>query len=229
MQDLTPNFFFGIKECSVILFCVLLGYQNNVRATDDDTQQWSTINVRYKINDEYFVNLLGQGRFALNDDRAHIYVIRPSVHYNFTGSTTGGIGYDYLYNDPGNDEQRLWQEILFSSNLGERSLSNRFRLEERFIKDIPVIYRARYKLKANYPLTYNRWSLIGSNEIFFNLNSRGTGPAPGLDQNRLFTGLGYSIGQYSSFEFGYQWRYLHRRDAENINDHILIFSLFFDK
>ena len=222
-----PLFHFTIKY-GFVLFLLLLFCQNPVQATDDEFQQWSTISLLHKINDQYFINLLGQGRFAISDDRPNTYVMRPSIHYNFTGSITGGLGYDYLLNDPGNNEQRLWQEVMFKNLLGKSTLSHRFRLEERFIEEIPVIYRTRYNLKANYPLSGGKWALVGSNEIFFNLNSRGTGPAPGLDQNRLFAGLGYRTGANSKVEFGYLWRYLNRRDTESINDHIIVFNLYIE-
>ena len=201
-------------------------YGSPVFATENEFQQWSTLNIGVRLNDLYTFNFLTQGRFAVSDDRADQYVFRPSLHRKLANSLVAGIGIDYLKLDPGNPEQRTWQEISYGSKFGHFNLKQRFRFEQRFLEDIKPIYRARYNMKAVYPLPDSRWSVVTFNEIFFNLNSRGRGPAPGFDQNRLFAGFGLDVTADTRVESGYLWRYLSRRDMENIHDHAVAIFIY---
>ena len=197
-------------------------------ASENEFQQWSTLSLGIQIDDLYSINILTQGRFAVSDDRPDLYVFRPSLHRKLADNLVAGIGMDYLKVDPGNPERRTWQEISYGTKHNRFSLKQRFRFEQRFLEDIKPIYRARYNLKAVYPLPDSRWSMVSFNEIFFNLNSRGRGPAPGLDQNRLFAGLGLDVSTNARVETGYLWRYLSRRDMENIHDHAVAIFIYFN-
>ncbi len=64
-------------------------------------------------------------------------------------------------------------------------------------------------LKLSYPLTY-KWSLIGSDELFVNLNTVDWGPVAGFDQNRVFVGFGYTFDSTFRTEIGYMNQYINR-------------------
>ncbi len=203
---------------------LILLFSQSAAANRDEFQQWSTLNLNYKVDDVWSFNFLSQGRFAVSDDRNDIYVFRPSVHYKYKG-VTYGLGGDHLEHDGGNDEQRTWQQIDYGHKLDKLKLDYRVRLEQRFIEDIKMILRGRYSIKATVPLSAPDWNGVISNEIFFNHTSRGRGPAPGFDQNRFFIGPAYRLSESASVSSGYLWRYLSRRDNENIHDHILAINI----
>ena len=91
-----------------------------------------------------------------------------------------------------------------------------------------MIARTRYRLHAAHPLGSTPWYLVGSDEVFVNLNNQGEGPVSGFEQNRLFTGVGVHLGGHLRAELGYLWRWERKRSGPDRSDHVISVNLFFD-
>ena len=64
------------------------------------------------------------------------------------------------------------------------------------------------------PLTSSpRWSIVGYDEIFINLNTLTGLNNIGYDQNRFFMGIGYQINSFATAEIGYLNQYIYRRNT----------------
>ncbi|MGV3722194.1 MAG: DUF2490 domain-containing protein, partial [Actinomycetota bacterium] len=100
---------------------------------------------------------------------------------------------------------RVFQQLLFEDKLGETSLTNRTRLEERFIEGAGgTSVRLRNMLRLAHPVSADkRWMVVGYHELFWNLNSTDAGPVSGFDQNRLFLGVSRQMSQELRVETGY--------------------------
>ena len=197
--------------------------------TESDTQQWTSIRIKHPIGERWAVSLKSQVRFDDDVSEYKSVYLKPAVHVSFASHWHLGLGYKYEDKRGGSEEQAAWQEAAFTHSLGKLTLGHRLRLEERFLEGIGgVIARSRFRLKAAHPLWSSPWYLVGSEEVFVNLNSQGEGPVSGFEQNRLFAGLGVHLGRHLRAELGYLWRFERERSGPDRSDHIISLSLFFD-
>ena len=120
-------------------------------------------------------------------------------------------GKDGIDNTDTSHENRIYQEAIFPSKLGNRFYFNhRFRFEQRFVENQDFRTRVRYNLFLNIPLnqielTKNAWYLAFYNEIFINgQKDIGNGNSVELfDRNRLYAGLGYALKDNLKVQFGW--------------------------
>lgn len=185
-----------------------------------DLQQWSSFAVKHQIDEEFSAGLLSQLRFSDDISRLDVVLLRPDIEYKIAKPVRVALGYDYFDESPsgGQSENRIWQQLRLRYHSGDLLLQNRIRLEERFIEDTdgPTL-RLRYRLKIKHPLENPSWQLVSSNETFFNLNHQDNGPDNGFDQNRLFAGIGITLGEHLQMETGYLWKL-----KASSTDHIII-------
>lgn len=134
-----------------------------------------------------------------------IYVHSP--RWNFAGS------YTYQRNNPFNgnfvNEHRLWQQVVFSIPLPVGKITQRVRVEERFIENrvtgnYPYSTRLRYQLGFNRPL---QGRTIEKNEFYFNAYNECyfsvTGARNALySENWTYAALGYDLGKLGRLESG---------------------------
>jgi len=108
---------------------------------------------------------------------------------------------------------------------GDLVIKNRIRLDERFRSDADgVIARLRYRLRTTRRIASGLYLTV-SNEIFANLNDRGSGPPQGFEQNRLRVAPGYAIMPGLRVEFGYEWHLVARRGQATDTRHVLFINL----
>lgn len=121
--------------------------------------------------------------------------------------TTGSFG----SSNATSNESRIYQEVLFPVQFGERIHTNhRFRYEQRFVDNQDFRTRFRYNLFLNVPL--NRKGMLDKtvylalyNELFINgERSIGNGKTVELfDRNRLYLGMGYMVNKKFRFQAGF--------------------------
>jgi hypothetical protein len=188
-------------------------------------QFWSEVDLSGKINQKLIYQFDIQ--YARQGSASEINLlkynsqltIRPWLHYYLKPtirlSAFAGIWYNYGINDIGQREYPEWrvaQQATFYSPFEKFTLSNRFRLEERFIKDrqgeFETVLRSRYQLKCVAPITKHTPEtkgasyLVGFDEFFVNFGSKVTGYNL-FDQNRVFIGYGYYLTNNLVIETGY--------------------------
>ena len=124
------------------------------------------------------------------------------------------------------DENRVFEEFLIKDYRGKTKVNHRFRLEQRWIttpeNGTQYSNRVRYKLGFTWPLNGDKikpgtWYATALNEVFIDLDSKGywfnlqEGDS-GLNQNRLFGGVGKQLTPHSKFQLGLLWQ--HRPSAD---------------
>ncbi|MGF1510106.1 MAG: DUF2490 domain-containing protein [Myxococcota bacterium] len=195
---------------------------------ESDGQLWATGRVNVPIGERLALSMFAQGRIADDISASDVWLLRPAIGYRVWESVWLGAGYDYFRLIDRGDEHRFWQEVALPFQFGDFVMSNRVRVEERWISDLDgVLVRARYRNRCAHPLAETPLYLVFANEVFVNINDLGSGPQHGFEQNRLAGGVGVHLGSLLRSEVGYQWRYLDRRGPDR-NDHILTISFFLD-
>ena len=120
--------------------------------------------------------------------------------------TTGSYG----PNNSTTSESRIYQEVLFPVQFGNRFYTNhRFRYEQRFVENQDLRTRYRYNFFLNIPLNNSSMDkktiyLALYNEIFINgQRSIGNGNSVEIfDRNRLYVATGYVIKQGLKVQLG---------------------------
>ena len=169
--------------------------------------------------------------------------IRPWLHYfvkpTLRLSGFAGIWYNYSILDVGAREYPEWrtaEQITIYSPKNKFTIQNRFRLEERFIKDrtgnFENVLRVRYQLKCVTPITSHTPEtkgasyVVGFDEFFVNGGSNVTGHSL-FDQNRIFIGYGYYITDDLVLETGYFNQFqLESNDKEFDVNHVWQITLY---
>jgi hypothetical protein len=208
-----------------------LDSQHPALASEDDTQQWTTVKAQHKLDDRFTLSLASRLRFDEDVSRAKDLFLRPAVEVKVLPPFSLGLGYDYIYSYASNSstEHRIWEQASVKLDLGDLSIGNRLRIEQRFIDDADgVVVRARYRLRLEHPLGASVWKVIGSDEVFANLNSQGAGPVSGFEQNRLFGGVGRNLWDRLWIEAGYQWGCQEERDKQDQVTHSLLVNVTYD-
>jgi hypothetical protein len=152
--------------------------------------------------------------------------LRPIVNFNINSHSTIGGGYSYVVYSPattGLVEHRWFQQYIFTSKLAGGSFIVRQRLEERFIENNSgVAARLRNQARYSHPIKKgSRFSIVGYDELFLHLNDT-TATRAGVDQNRIFAGIGETLSKRYRYEVGYLNQYLPGRDLiANRMNHVL--------
>jgi hypothetical protein len=108
-------------------------------------------------------------------------------------------------------EHRLFEQAILKQNIGKFSITNRFRIEQRWLGAVKAgsdrtiekwnyVNRFRYLLKIQYPISKKIYGWLGD-EIFI-----GAGKNVGqniFDQNRLHVNIGFAFSKNISVEMGY--------------------------
>jgi hypothetical protein len=177
------------------------------RADDVDTQAWGVFTVQKELSPRWRAYFEVQPRFGQDVNGLERLLVRPAIGYRIRPnlSVWQGYGWTPLVDPTFVDEHRLFQQLLYEDNLGKASVSNRVRLEERFIEHAGgTALRFRNMLRVSHPISADKkWALVGFDEFFWNLNSTTRGPVSGFDQNRLFFGISRQLNPQVRLETGY--------------------------
>ena len=184
-----------------ILFSSVLIGQSKVVSTGG--QQWFQYYNQAKLNEKWA--LLSDFGYRWKDgfQENSQYIIRTSIGYSFSPSVSISLGFAHLGNFIANKvsvfELRPYQEIAFKNNFNKTEITNRFRVEERFINydhdgnfQLPnsFNFRFRYSVMIGIPLfklskeNENRMFLLYiGNEIFIHATKNSVNNI--FDQNRI--------------------------------------------
>jgi len=178
--------------------------------------------------------LEGQGRFNDDSSRFNQGIVRGALGHAVAERAALWAGYAYIPTDPRGvadtiDEHRIWQQLTWrtAGPVAGFSWSTRTRLEQRAIEGADDIgWRFRQLVKLTRPLgTGGRLYLSLWDELFVNLNDTDGGPEDGIDQNRIFGGLGVRLGEHARTEIGYMNQHVRRPGQPNPSNHILSLTL----
>lgn len=181
-------------------------------------------------------NLYTQSHELINNDRNMVLgavVTHDAIGYKFNDNHLVHVGYAFQHSvDPYSkvpiNENRAWEQYTYSTPTSIGNFSARSRLEQRTVNigdDTGV--RFRQQLKLSYPLD-DKWALVASDEIFVNANTVDWGPVSGLDQNRVFVGVGYKFDKIWRTEIGYMNQYVNRDTVYDRDFDTVSLNLFVD-
>lgn len=219
---------------SLLLVCQVLFLMRESHAErnpDDNLQLWVPVIFNSKISKRVLGSVEVQPRVILsgtNDPNAlTTLILRPmlGVQVSKAVSIWQGYGWTPAFNPGFRSENRLFQQLLVENKFRYFTLSNRTRLEERFIQRAgETSFRGRHRLLVKVPLGNGKWSLLTYDEIFVNLNDTPSGPKSGFDQNRLFVGINRKLNQYLDMEIGYLHNYVNNAGParDRLNHAILL-------
>ena len=203
----------------------------------EDFQTWTNItaNGSFGLLDprlsKFRFWLEGQGRFGNDSTTLSQGILRPGLGYSLTDRASVWLGYAFIptmepFTRNDLNENRIWQQLLWTPQTPFGPITSRTRFEQRFTRAPDVSYRFRQMVRYAYPLDFAPgFMLVGWDEIFLNLNSTGTFTA-GFDQNRVFVGVGYNIDEHVRTELGYMNQYIYRDTTEDFMTHALSANLF---
>jgi hypothetical protein len=192
-----------------------------------DLQLWNLADLQHSFDDRWRSSFQWEIKFADDLSEFSELILKPAGTFNFSPKTSVGLGYTYQVKNNHPNEQDIWQELHHTLPIQDVSLTNQFRLEERFLDSISgIIPRLRYLVQAKHPLGSTKY-LVASEAIEFNLVDKGQGPVGGFEQNQVYVAIGFKWGKYTRIETGYLWKYERRRDRDDASDHVIRLRFLF--
>ncbi|MGY6214669.1 DUF2490 domain-containing protein [Methylolobus aquaticus] len=179
--------------------------------------------------------LEGQGRYGNDSTTLSQGILRAGVGYALNDHSSLWLGYAYVptmqpFTNQSRNEQRSWQQYLWSTHSESGQWNLRTRLEQRYRPDdnSKVGWRFRQQVKFSQPIpAWAGWSWVLSDELFINVN-RTSYTNEGFNQNRIFFGLAYRLSASTHTEVGYLNQFSNRDGAPNQLHHILSLALYLD-
>jgi hypothetical protein len=205
-----------------VLMLLLMGHSPSALArqnTEDDLQQWTVVTFKADLPHKLRLYAEVQPRLGHNIQGVDRLLLRPAIGYQLTPAISLWQGYawtptflDGNGNAHFNDEHRIFQQVLIENKWDRLKLTNRTRLEERFIEGArDTAVRARHMTRLAYAFDHDKkWSLVGYDELFWNLNDTQKGPQSGFDQNRSFLGVNRKLTPNLDVEAGYLLDFVNR-------------------
>lgn len=206
--------------------------QAHATGIDNAFQWWTPVYFDAPIvNPKVRLYLESNPRFADNMQGMTQHIARGAFGYRLRKNVEFYQGFAIISNFRRRyiQERRIYQQLGYGHVIRKRlQVFHRFRNEQRLIQTRNgTALRMRYMLRLAYPIRNTRYYLVGYDELFVNLNSLKGGPVSGIDQNRLFAGLGRQINKHLRAEIGYQWQYVNRREPfDDRAAHTLLTQLF---
>ena len=203
-----------------VLFTLFMFGQTPVqKEVNHQIQSWISLNNNFKFNDH--CSLLADFHLRRNDfvNRDSFYFVRSGIAYLPSPKVLFALGYAHMWVAPtkpewstfGN-ENRIYQQIQLISKLGDLSILQRIRYEQRW-QDIIITddrtdekrftNRLRYLVSFNISIFKKKAmpSLVVADEILVHFGKEIVYNT--FDQNRIFIGIKQTINPKLSFDFGY--------------------------
>ncbi len=215
------RFNLAYKFVVVFVFSIVLmfGQSPVQKEVNHQTQSWISLNNNLKFNDHW--SLLADFHVRKNDfvNIDSFYFVRSGVAYTSGPKVVFALGYAHMWLAPTNpewstfaNENRIYQQIQLNSKVGDISILQRIRNEQRWqdkivndniIDEKRFTNRFRYLVSFNIPIFKKKTMplLVVSDEILVHFGKEVIYNT--LDQNRVFIGIKQSINPKLSFDFGY--------------------------
>lgn len=208
--------------------CIFSITQANAEIVENHLQNWEVLTLRTPISPDRKLQLYMEVQPRVGDN-SQMLLVRPALGYQITKRLSLWQGYAWapVLQPMFRNENRIFQQALYETKFKKLSISNRTRLEERWIENTDgTAVRARNAIRLSYPLSRSgKWAIVTSDELFVNFNSVENGPVAGFDQNRVFAGISRKLHEHVTMEFGYLNQLINRHSMSNRMNHVLLLGL----
>ncbi len=174
---------------------------------NDDLRLATELGFEYRLSPQWRLRFDSQLILDHDIDRARNLQLRPGVEYAITPNwaVVGGYVQYQPFTTQLTATRGPFQDIAFGMDFRHLSLANRLRTEELFADtNGALLIRTRYRLSAQHPIGDSPWSVLVSDEIYFNLKTDGTGRTAGFDRNKFYGGLVFDVGHGAKVSAGYE-------------------------
>ncbi len=210
--------------------------------TETQYSGWLALYYKQKIAGNWGFMFDAQYRTDKQFSNTSNYFFRPGITYKVSKNQSSGAGYMVFgsYEAENNSrifyaENRIWEQYQINAKLGKAALSNRLRLEQRFInmENGGFSQRLRYNIRSQIPLVrvdtvFSRGIYVAlQNELFVNVQHREHASNSFLDQNRSYTSFGYRFSKKIDVELGYQFVYSKDRSG-NLRNNVFQLGVYTD-
>lgn len=185
---------------------------------NNQAQTWISVNTLLKFNERW--GTMNDFHIRRTDfaDRENFYFARTGITYTPAPGLMVAAGYAHLWLAPSKpewsnfaDENRIFQQVTYSSKIGKVNMFQRIRNEQRWqdkmvddrAADVRFTNRIRYLLSFTIPVFNNKKlpSLVIADELLMHFGKEVVYNS--MDQNRIFVGIRQSINPQWSYDFGY--------------------------
>lgn len=191
----------------VALILLSFGIQSFAQTEEDYFGTWAVLYGENRISEKISIPVEGVLRHYEFLEHYEFSFLRVGFSYQLAPRLSGTMGYAYLDSEPfvtdteiaGARQHWVFEELNLNSDLGQFKISQRLRLENRWIlKDqgTAMNHRMRYRLRFRYPIGKKLYA-HAYNEVFVGLQK------PLFNQNRMQLGLGYKVNPSIKLEAGY--------------------------
>ncbi len=209
-----------------MVFVSVTGVANaqTTKRTEHVNQLWFAYFNQTRLSNKWGLwadlHLRTKEEFATNFSQS---IARLGLTYYITDATklTAGFGYVSIYPSEANKnitqpELRPWQQIQWHTNYRKQKMMQYIRLEERYRRKVlndstlgdgyNFNYRVRYNIWYDIPLSKKgivpkTFSFVINDEVHINFGKEVVNNY--FDQNRLFLGFKYQLGEQSNLQAGY--------------------------
>ncbi|RLJ34048.1 uncharacterized protein DUF2490 [Chryseobacterium sp. 7] len=199
----------NIQLTLILSFCLITGLLRS--QSKDNYNMWFQYLMSAKLTDKSTLTALTQYRsFDLAYD-TRLFLVNAYVDYEVAENIRPAAGAMFLilesYNADDSKkiryEKRPFQQVTADYYIGRTSISNRLRVEERFISNPDEFeVRIRYLISVRIPFNKKgeKEKLYGilKNEIRMNVDK-----LEPFDSNRITAGLGIKLGKNSALELAF--------------------------
>ncbi|MEX8549042.1 MAG: DUF2490 domain-containing protein [Mucilaginibacter sp.] len=183
---------------------------------------WLALFHKQKLSGNWGYMFDAQYRTDKQFSNTSTYFVRPGITYDVSKNQIAGAGYAFFGSYKDNEssriyhaENRIWEQYQIDAKIGKSTLSNRLRLEQRFInmEQGGFSQRLRYYIRSQIPLvktdtSFNKGVYLAlQNEVFVNVQHKERANGNFLDENRSYVSFGYRFSKKIDAEFGYQFVY----------------------
>lgn len=227
------------KYILACIFIFTIQLINSQEVKNNETGSWNTLINKFKVTDKFYFSNVTQIRLVNLIENTRIFLVAPGVNYKLGKTAIASAGYMYLnFSQEGiripsvDYENRLYEAVSFSSTFGKIKMSQRFMLEQRYLKKLngSELYQNRFRYRINIDFNIAKFKngkhLLGKVSEELRLRFASGFDEPQFDQNNFGVFLGYKLLDNSKIYAGYQRNYYNLGDYWG--DHLLHLMFTYD-
>ncbi len=204
---------------------------------ENDFQLWNVLLVTGSFSDKDSLYWLeAQTRFGEDVSTLSQTVLRTAIGQKLSDKSSAWVGYAWFYTSaplaqPPNEENRIWEQLIWKKNFPELVFSSRTRLEQRFFRNNDNVgWRFREAISLKKPIHQLKGTfLFAMDELFINLrNPVDDRFSPVIDQNRVYLGIEQQLNPSLAINILYLNQRTNRLHQENFSANNIVLKAYFN-